>query len=241
MTSLTRSAWSENATFWINIIRSGADRYRTELTDAAVLQALQPLTGMDLLDVGCGEGYLAREAERRGARSTGIDICPELVAAAAEEGTRLGLLGRYEEADLRDLPFADAAFDVVVANHSLNEVEDHQSALREWARVLRPGGLAVILMLHPCFFTWDPSEPGQPTYGPRAGAKPYKVGGVSSPAVATAHVATLTSYVQAIGDAGFVIEDLSEPMPTPAQVAGDNWWAQRAEVPKFLLVTARRT
>lgn len=95
--------------------------------------------GIDLLDIGCGSGLLLLLAAQRGARVSAIDIAPELLAVARR---------RVPEADLRVggldvLPFADAAFDVVVAVNALQFGFDPAAALREVSRVLRPGGRLV--------------------------------------------------------------------------------------------------
>src|SRR5712692_756634 len=97
--------WEDNAEFWVRIIREHRDRYRTELTDQAVFAAAGSCQGLDVLDVGCGEGYMTREIARRGARqATGIDKSPALIAAA-----RSGSAGqqgiRFGEADAAALPF----------------------------------------------------------------------------------------------------------------------------------------
>ncbi len=96
--------WEDNAEFWVRIIREHRDRYRTELTDQAVFAAAGSCQGLDVLDVGCGEGYMTREIARRGARqATGIDKSPALIAAA-----RSGSAGqqgiRFGEADAAALP-----------------------------------------------------------------------------------------------------------------------------------------
>lgn len=234
-----RTPWSTNAQFWVTIIRTKIDRYRTELTDRAVLDAAGNLANRDVLDVGCGEGYLVREVERRGARVQGVDLCPELVRAARDENDRLGLHAQFHEADMRTLPLRDNSVDLVLANHSINEVPDPEAAIIEMARVLRPGGRAILLMLHPCFFGWAPADDHQPGYRTRKGRKPYNVAGHKSPADATAYVATLSDYTTSLTGAGFVIEALTEPAPTHEQIAADPWWADKAEGSKFLLIAAR--
>ncbi|MGH3377211.1 MAG: class I SAM-dependent methyltransferase [Actinoallomurus sp.] len=55
-------------------MRERRDRYRTELTDAAVLDAVGPCAGWKVLDAGCGEGYLARSLASRGAEVIGVDV-----------------------------------------------------------------------------------------------------------------------------------------------------------------------
>ena len=54
------SRWDANASYWVQIIREHRDKYRNELTDPAMLRAIGDARGLDVLDAGCGEGYLSR-------------------------------------------------------------------------------------------------------------------------------------------------------------------------------------
>ena len=95
----------------------------------------------DVLEVGCGDGNIWRENLDRlpaGWRLTLTDFSPGMVEAAR---AALGDSAEYAVADVQELPFADASFDGVIANHMLFHVEDLPRALGEVARVLRPGGL----------------------------------------------------------------------------------------------------
>ena len=110
-----------------------------------------------VLDVGCGRGLLLIGAAKRltTGKATGIDLwqkedlsgnTPE---ATAENAKREGVSERVEvkTGDMRKMPFPDATFDVIVSRaaiHNLYSVEDRATAVREIARVLKPGGLALI-------------------------------------------------------------------------------------------------
>jgi arsenite methyltransferase len=110
-----------------------------------------------VLDVGCGRGLMLVGAAKRvpRGRATGIDVWqaedlsgnrPE---AALENATREGVAERVEvkTADMRQMPFPDASFDVVVSNvaiHNLYDPKERERALAEVARVLRPGGTVLI-------------------------------------------------------------------------------------------------
>lgn len=97
------------------------------------------LTGLNLLDAGCGTGWFSLWACRRGANVTAVDIGPRLLAQVRRKcgaRTRLG--------DVLDLEFRDGAFDVVVSSECIEHTRDPRRAVRELIRVCRPGGLAVI-------------------------------------------------------------------------------------------------
>ena len=93
------------------------------------------------LDLGCGEGRVARDLAARRHRVTGIDASPTLLELAREAHPE----GRYLLADAAALPFDDASFDLVVAFNSLMDVQDMPGAVREAARVLEPDGVAVFV------------------------------------------------------------------------------------------------
>ena len=116
----TSDTYAQNADFWVKIIREGLDRYRTELTDQAVLDAVGDVDGLDVLDAGCGEGYMSRLLAERGARAVGVDVSDSLVdyARKHEDAARLGVA--YTVASLENLPYEDNSFDVVVCNHVLD-------------------------------------------------------------------------------------------------------------------------
>jgi ubiquinone/menaquinone biosynthesis C-methylase UbiE len=97
-------------------------------------------SGLDVLDVGCGQGIdLARYA-RAGARATGIDLTPRHAELAAAHVAALRLDARVVGGDAERLPFGDASFDRVSSNGVLHHTPEFELALGEILRVLRPGG-----------------------------------------------------------------------------------------------------
>jgi SAM-dependent methyltransferase len=245
--STAAARWEGNAAYWVQIIREHRDRYRLELTNAAVLDAIGDCHGLDVLDVGCGEGYMTRELARCGARQvTGADRSPALIAAAVEASA--GQPGvRFREADAACLPFADTSFDVVVANHLLNDLPDVSGPVHELARVLRPGGRLVVLMLHPCFYGLRPERkeigsqlPAADYFAPRIVEQRFVVDGLVSPDRAVNWVRPLEDYTQAITGSGLCITGMTEPHPSSAQLAESAWWRENFTRPVFLLITARK-
>ncbi|MEV6872788.1 class I SAM-dependent methyltransferase [Amycolatopsis sp. NPDC051128] len=114
----------------------------------AVDQVLLGLDGGTLLDVGCGPGMMVRHLldDRPGDFAvTGCDRSAAMVDAARR---RAGDEASFSVGDIEDLPFADGSFDAALAM-SVLEYVDVGPALRELARVVRPGGLAVVTMLNP--------------------------------------------------------------------------------------------
>jgi SAM-dependent methyltransferase len=99
-----------------------------------------PLAG-DVLEVGAGTGELWLHVDHSGIRLTLVDFSAAMCARLRDVPG-----ARVEQCHAAELPFADASFDAVIANHMLYHLDDPDAALREFARVLRPGGrLAVAL------------------------------------------------------------------------------------------------
>ncbi len=96
--------------------------------------------GTVLLDVACGSGQLGLIAARRGARVTGIDIATNSILAARGRADSDGLDARFDEGDAEDLPYADAAFDVVASIYGAMFAPRPERVAAELLRVCRPGG-----------------------------------------------------------------------------------------------------
>ena len=120
-----------------------------------VLSLCEPTEGIEVLDLGCGEGYCARELSRRGAKSVrGIDLSEGMIQAARAQDEKDGLGIDYEVGCATDLKqFSDNTFDLVVAVFLFNylTVEKTQQCMTEVFRVLRPQGKFVFSIPHPAF------------------------------------------------------------------------------------------
>ena len=120
-----------------------------EITEALehrlIFRLTGPLENQSVLDAGCGDGTLARAAVREGAaRVYGCDLDPRMVEKARGGAHTEGLAIDLAVARLQALPFPDDTFDVVTCITVLAFIPDARQAVREMARVLRPGGCLVI-------------------------------------------------------------------------------------------------
>jgi ubiquinone/menaquinone biosynthesis C-methylase UbiE len=109
-----------------------------------VVELSAPRNGESLLDAGCGTGLTALRIAARfsGCDVHGIDISPNMIAAARKSAERQGLAADFRVGSITALPYPDAAFDVVITNimfHHL-DLEEKRRAVAEVARVLVPGG-----------------------------------------------------------------------------------------------------
>lgn len=97
-------------------------------------------TGEDVLDVACGTGNATIPAARAGARVTGLDLTPEMLAAGRERAAAAGVDVDWVEGDAENLPMADQRFDVVLSTFGCMFAPRHEIVADEIARVLRPDG-----------------------------------------------------------------------------------------------------
>jgi ubiquinone/menaquinone biosynthesis C-methylase UbiE len=100
---------------------------------------------LDMLDVGCGTGFLSLELAARGHRVVGIDLAPAMLEVAAGKAAGQGLTVRFEAADAESLPYPPRSFDLVISRHVLWTLPHPEGAVVDWMRVLRPGGRLAIV------------------------------------------------------------------------------------------------
>ena len=112
-------------------------------TGARLLAVLSAIGVREVLDIGCGQGALARMLAGAGYEVTGIDSAPEAIAAARDKVPGV----RFEAAGAEALPFAAARFDACLFLNSLHHVPMPlmAQALQEALRVLRPGGEVIVV------------------------------------------------------------------------------------------------
>jgi SAM-dependent methyltransferase len=140
-------SWQLNAHSWIEAIRTGAIASRQQVTDQAILLAILGRQPERLLDLGCGEGWLLRELDKRGVQAVGVDGDATLVEAARSAGSARVHLASYEmlvdgTVDIgRD-------YDLICANFALLH-QDIIPLLAAMHDLLVPGGALLIQTLHP--------------------------------------------------------------------------------------------
>lgn len=134
-----KTGWAAGAPAWVEN-EAIIDHVFAPVTDA-LLQVADIRPGHHVLDVGCGTGTLLAEAERRGAAPTGIDIAPDMAAAARRRvATATVLTGDAASADLRRASPSGAGFDRVVSRFGLMFFPEPTAALGSIRQAVRPGG-----------------------------------------------------------------------------------------------------
>ena len=249
------AAWDANAATWVAHVRAGYDRYRELFTLPAFLAFVPDLAGLEVIDLGCGEGRNTRALARRGARMTGVDLSPEMIAAAraSEAKEPLGIV--YREGSFTRLDgCADMSFDAAVSTMALMDSPDFAAAARATYRVLRPGGGFWFSVLHPCFVTpglqWLRDAAGNETGLTVAGYfsdQPYLEHWRFSKAPETSSAEPfrtprfprrLEDYVDGLCAAGFRITRIAEPRPTAAVCRAHPWFARWTRHAALILLIA---
>lgn len=105
-------------------------------------------TGRDVLEAGCGIGTDGAQFAKHGALYTGLDQS-ELALTLAQRGFELrGLSGRFVAGSVNEMPFGDESFDLVYSFGVIHHSPHTEQALAEFYRVLRPGGMALVMLYH---------------------------------------------------------------------------------------------
>lgn len=136
-----REAWEAGVGDWIGLVRSSEHGH----TNDDVIRDLLPAPFGLAVDVGCGEGRWTRALGELGYDAVGVDRSNTLVAAAREADPE----GRYEVAEAEHLPFGDGEAALVMCINVLMHIVDLEQVLREFARILRAGGVLVVALAHP--------------------------------------------------------------------------------------------
>ena len=189
------------------------------------LNALGDVAGLDVLETGCGAAQWGIALTGRGARMTGLDLSEEQLRFARAAGAGFPLVHGSAEA----LPFADASFDLVFADHGAFTFADPYLAVPEAARVLRTGGRLVFSHSSPIeALCWD--EPSQ-SMTSRLQRPYFDLHREDWSEYVTFNL-PYSGWVRLFRDSGLLVEDLIELRPAADAVStyrddADRAWARR--------------
>ena len=235
--------WEQHAGWWQDGFTDGAD---PEYEEQILPMAVAYLEGCErVLDVGTGEGQLARLAVKGGAtRVIGVDPTWAQLAVARQRAGGAA----YARAGAAQLPFPEASFDAVVACLVFEHITDVDDALAEVGRVLRDGGRFLFFLNHPLLQTpgsgWiDDQVLDPPEQYWRIG--PYLIEDESLEEVEKDVFIPfihrpLSRYVNAMIDAGLVVRRMEEPEPPPGFLERAVEYRDAATIPRLLFLLAEK-
>lgn len=239
---LSRELWEAHAGWWIDGFTDGAD---PEYEDQIIPLIAAELSGASrVLDVGTGDGQIARVLAGAGADVVGVDPTTNQISVARSRGG--GPV--YVQAGAAALPFADASFDAVVACLVFEHIDDLDAAIAEVARVLQPGGRFTFLLNHPLLQTPDSGWIDDHMVDPPE--QYWRIGAYLDEAETIEEVELgvrirflhrpLSRYLNALADAGLVLEHMDEPSPPERFLAQAPEYFDASSVPRLLHLRLRR-
>ncbi len=233
-----RAQWAESVEYWI-----GQDQaVRTDMLDSWMLDALGDIFGRQVLDIGCGEGRFCRILAGLGAEVTGVDLTEDFVHRARRLSKGIGTYQVGNAEDLEEI--ADNSFDLAVSYIVMVDIFDYESSINAAYRVLKPGGRFIVCNIHPMRMC-------QPNGWMKQGEKKlfYPVDNYTAEGArkfewwdgpfVNMH-RTLSSYISAFLDSGFILEGISEPTPSAEQLAAHPNFEDEFRVPNFIIYELKK-
>jgi ubiquinone/menaquinone biosynthesis C-methylase UbiE len=235
--------WEDHAEWWQREFTDGVDHEYTEQI-LPLITANLPRDGV-MVDVGCGEGQVARMAtELNGMDVVGVDPAMAQVALASERAGG----PRYLQGSATSLPLRSGSADAAVACLVFEHIEDLDSALAEVARVLRPGGTFLFLLNHPLLQTpgsgWiDDQVIDPPEQYWRIG--PYLVEGdtveqVEKDVFIRFFHRPLSRYLNRAVEVGLDLVRMEEPAPPAGFLDQATEYQEAASIPRLLFLRFTR-
>ena len=247
-----RDEWDRAVDVWEDFQEKGKDFARELVHGPSLLRAIGPVRGLEVLDVGCGQGRFTRRIARRGAKVTGIDWSPAMIEIARqhERDRPSGTDYRLLDARRLGITFPPGAFDLVVACMSFMDMPDLPKVLKGVHRVLKDGGRLVFSVSHPnntAEVGWERAQDGSIRgvridryFEPRVGVTEWEMARLTRPFRTTFWHRSLEEWFRTLHRAGFRVDDLFEPHPTGRAVRGHPTLEGTARVPFFLVLACRR-
>lgn len=255
MVDSVRNQWETNARLYAELIADQGTPHHRMILNPCVETLLGDVKDKRMLDAGCGEGYLARYYASEGAYVTGVDISSNLIEIARSKSPDDQRL-EYKVQDICQMDaIADETLDIVLCNLVILNVPCLRESLAEFSRVLLPGGILILSIVHPCFNfygpgEWEMGEKDSSTNRRRglffkidhyADERTYErywrtQEGERFPEPITFYHRTIATYVHGITDSGFRIDVIEEPLP----LSDDDFFEREKRIPFFLVFKATK-
>ncbi|MEO8612634.1 MAG: class I SAM-dependent methyltransferase [Chloroflexota bacterium] len=236
--SADRQEWDRIASVYAQTAGTAADSTYAQFKDA-LWESLGDLQGLDVLDLGCGHGWLSQQIHEAGAKVWGVDGAPVLIEMARTTYPHINftlhdLLG--------GLPPTERTFDRVVSNMVLMDIPDITVLIASVRAVLKPHGRFIFTLPHPCFFNY-PSRQDETSgewYRMLTGYLQPAVWRVQTFGGHNHYHRTLTEYMDHLRHNHLVVTRFYEPPHRPKQLPEtyEKEFAFYQSIPIFLLIEA---
>jgi len=222
--------WDEAAEEFAGRFKTDEEFFHKYVINPTLLDLLGDVKGKVVLDVACGEGHFSRklaEQAKGDIQIIGIDASKRLIDIAQKKNQPFSHSIRFQVGDASRLEgLSSNSFDAAICNMALMFIKPFEETIQEVARVLKPQGLFVLSLLHPCFLTpgsgWIVEDSPEKGKGKRIGWKTdnYHLRLVYHGVMTECDTKetyyfcrTLEDYFRALGKSGFVVTGLREPLP----------------------------
>lgn len=238
---MTETSWSAAASWWQEEFTAGKD---AEYEEQIIPLLRTRITGGGrVLDIGTGEGQLARAAVTAGAGPViGVDPTAEQVSLARQRGGGVD----YVRGSANALPFADGSFDTTVICLVLEHVREFGPAILEAGRVTAEGGRLLLFLNHPLLQAPESGWIDDHVLGEQY----WRVGDYLSERETLEEVQKdvfvsffhrpLHRYVNVLTQAGFAIETMEEPPPPPGFLKRAEEYRAARFIPRLLFLSAEK-
>jgi len=205
------------------------------MINPAILELIGPVEGKAVLDVACGEGHLSRklaEMAKGNIRITGVDASETLIQIAKQRNKAFSDCIQFQTGDASRMDQVPSkTFHIAICNMALMFIKRYEDAIHEVARALKPRGIFIFSLLHPCFLTpgagWIMDDAHGTGKGKRIGWKTdnYHLRLAARDVLFVCDTQetyyfcrTLEDYLRTLRKNGFVLTDLREPLPPQAMM-----------------------
>ncbi|MCE7733762.1 MAG: class I SAM-dependent methyltransferase, partial [Candidatus Heimdallarchaeota archaeon] len=149
----SKTIWDENAEHWAGTMPEGGDVHHKQLIIPNLLDLLSPKEDEKILDVGCGEGTVSRILARKGCELTGIDISQNMLnyGILKEKEEKLGISYYNYDATEIGSKLKGNRFDKIFSNMAIMDMDLYKKIFSNIFLLLKPGGVFVFSITHPCF------------------------------------------------------------------------------------------
>ena len=238
-------SWEDHAQWWIDGFTDGVD---PEYVEQIIPMALGELDGYaKVLDIGCGEGQIARVLQRRNLDNqlvVGVDPTEGQIRVAVERSVG----DTYLRSGADGLPFAAGSFDAVLACLVFEHIDALDDAIAEVSRVLRPNGRFSFFLNHPLLQTPNSGWIDDQILDPPE--QYWRIGSYLTEAITFEEVEPnvrvrflhrpLGRYINALANHGLMLEAMFEPAPPAGFLAKSADYEFAASIPRLLCLRLRK-